>query len=92
MLAGQVITGGWLSVTVTVNEQEVVWLLAAVTVNVLVVVPTGKAAPEARPAVCAVVWPGQLSVPTGVVYVATALHWPASLFTAMLAGQVIIGG
>jgi hypothetical protein len=66
-LAGHVIAGGWLSVTVTVKEQEVVWLLAAVTTKVLVITPSGKAVPEARPAVCAVVWPGQLSVPTGVV-------------------------
>jgi hypothetical protein len=67
MLAGQVIVGGWLSVTVTVKEQEVVWLLAAVTTKVLVVTPTGNAAPEAKPAVCIVVWPEQLSNPTGAV-------------------------
>ena len=65
MLAGQVITGGWLSTTVTVKEQLAVAALAAVTVKVFVVRPTGKIAPEARPAVCAVVAPGQLSVPVG---------------------------
>jgi hypothetical protein len=58
--------GAWLSITVTVNEQDAVLPLASVTVNVLVVVPTGKLEPEAKPAFCAVVWPGQLSCPTGV--------------------------
>ena len=38
----------------------------AVTLNVFVVVPTGKLAPDANPAVWLVDAPGQLSVPTGV--------------------------
>jgi uncharacterized protein (DUF983 family) len=67
MFAGQVIVGGWLSATVTVKLQLAVWLLAAVTVKVLVVTPTGKLLPPAKPAVCAVVAPEQLSVPTGAV-------------------------
>ena len=67
MLAGQVILGASVSVTVTVNEQLVFWPFDAVTSNVLVVVPTGKAAPEAKPAVCVVVAPEQLSLPTGAV-------------------------
>ena len=65
IFAGQVMVGGWLSTTVTVKEQLAVAALAAVTVKVLVVTPTGKLAPEAKPAVCAVVAPGQLSVPDG---------------------------
>ena len=65
ILAGQVMTGGWLSTTVTVKVQLAVAALAAVTVKVLVVTPTGKLAPEARPAVRTVVAPGQLSVPVG---------------------------
>ncbi len=43
MLAGQVIVGGWVSFTVTVNVQ----LGPAVAVQVTVVVPTGKNEPEA---------------------------------------------
>ena len=42
MLAGHVIVGGVVSVTVTVNEQ----LGPAVLVQVTVVVPTGKQLPE----------------------------------------------
>ena len=43
MLAGQVIVGGWVSFTLTVNVQ----LGPAVEVHVTVVVPTGKNEPEA---------------------------------------------
>jgi hypothetical protein len=41
--------------TVTLKLQVAVWPFAAVTTYVLVVVPTGNAAPEARPAVRTVV-------------------------------------
>src|SRR5260370_995062 len=67
MLAGQLGLGFSVSLTVTLKLQSV-WLPAAsVTRKVLMVVPTGKVAPLARPAVCAAVAPGQLSVPTGAV-------------------------
>jgi hypothetical protein len=66
MFAGQVTTGVWTSTTVTANEQDVVCPLD-VTEMVFVVVPMGKFAPLARPAVRVVVEPGQLSVPTGMV-------------------------
>ena len=68
-VAGQVIVGAWLSVTVTVNEHVVVRPLAAVAKNVLVVVPTGKAEPEGKPAVCVVITLEQLPgvEPTGGV-------------------------
>ena len=56
-----------MSVTVTVNEQVAVLPKASVTKNVFVVEPTGKDAPLPKPAVCVVVEPAQLSVPTGVV-------------------------
>ena len=56
-----------MSMTVTVKEQVVVLPDASVTVKVLVVLPEGKVAPLAKPAVCVVVAPGQLSVPTGAV-------------------------
>ena len=67
MLAGQAITGAWLSVTVTVKEQVAVRPETSVTTKVLVVTPAGKLEPDARPAVRTVVEPGQLSVPTGAV-------------------------
>ena len=60
-------TGTSLSDTVTVKEQLAVFPEASVTLNVFVVVPFGKVAPEANPAVCTVVEPVQLSVPTGAV-------------------------
>jgi hypothetical protein len=50
MLAGQVITGGWASVTLTVNEQVLV-PPPAVTEKVFAVTPTGKADPLAKPSV-----------------------------------------
>ena len=56
-----------MSTTVTVKLQEVSSPAASVTLKVLVVVPTGKIEPEAKPAVCVVVAPEQLSVPTGLV-------------------------
>ena len=63
---GQLMVGASLSVTVTVKEQVAV-PPTAVTTKVLVVAPTGKLAPLAKPAVWLVEAPGQLSVPTGAV-------------------------
>src|SRR5438067_7220508 len=65
MSAGQTITGAWLSRTVTVKLQAAVLPAASLTTNVLVVTPSGNNEPLARPAVCAVLEPGQLSVPNG---------------------------
>jgi hypothetical protein len=59
--------GSSVSVIVTVKLQVAVFPAPSVTTNVLVVTPTGKAAPLASPAVCVVVAPVQLSVPTGAV-------------------------
>ena len=88
MLAGQTMTGAR-SVTVTSNEQIVLFPAASVTVKVFVVVPLGKVEPLARPAVWTVVGV-QLSVPTGAVYVTAA---PAGLVAVALifARQVIEG-
>ena len=61
------IAGDWLSLTVTVKLQVLVIPPASVTLKVFVVVPTGKVAPLAKPPVCVVVEPAQLSVPTGAV-------------------------
>ena len=91
MFDGQVMAGDCVSLTVTVNEQLAVLPAASVTKNVLVVTPTGNAAPLARPAVCVVVWPGQLSVPAGVVYVTTAEQLFRSLACVMFDGQVMAG-
>ena len=60
-LDGQVMAGGSTSLTVTVNEQEVLFPLESVTSKVLVVVPTGNVDPLDSPAVWAVVAPAQLS-------------------------------
>ena len=61
------ILGSSLSVMITVNEHVAELPLASVTLNVLAVVPIGNVAPLARPAVCIVIGPEQLSDPTGEV-------------------------
>jgi hypothetical protein len=66
MLAGQVIVGGCVSLTVTVNVQ----LGPAVVVQVTVVVPTGKNDPEAGEQDT---FP-QVPVVVGLGYVTTAPH------------------
>ena len=74
-----------------VKEHVAVFPTASVTLNVLVVTPTGNVLPLARPAICVVVGPEQLSVPTGAEYVATLLHIPIVLFSVWFDGQVICG-
>jgi hypothetical protein len=56
-----------LSTTVTVNEQLAVFAAASVARCVTVVVPTGKDAPLAKPAVRLTETPEQLSLAVGVV-------------------------
>jgi hypothetical protein len=90
-LPGQVIVGNCVSLTVTVKLQVTVFDDASVTLNVLVVTPTGNEDPLGSPAICIVDVPGQLSVPTGVLYVTIALHKPFVLLTDMLAGQLMVG-
>src|SRR6185503_13703554 len=63
---------------------------ASVAEQLTVVVPFGKAVPEAGLHVTAPK-PGQLSEAL-VVNETTAEHWPGSVFTAMFAGQVSTGG
>jgi len=87
-LAGQVIDGGWVSLTVTVNEQVLMLLEASVALQVTVVVPFGKNDPDAGLQV--VPAPEQLSVTVGAK-VTTAPHWLGSLGLTMLFGQVIAG-
>ena len=91
ILPGHVITGASVSFTVTVNEHNAIRPPASVTENILVVVPVGKVDPLGRPDICIVVAPGQLSVPTGAVYVTTAPQIPASLPCVIFAGQVMVG-
>ena len=62
MLAGQVMIGASLSVTVTVKEQVAVLPLASVAVKLFEVVPTGKVEPLAKPEVWARLPPAQLSL------------------------------
>src|SRR5205085_4454884 len=83
--------GASVSLIVIVKLHDEVFPDASVTTKVFVVTPTGNVLPLARPVVCAVVAPMQLSVPTGAVYVTTAPHVPASAACVMFAGQEIIG-
>jgi len=76
--------------TVTVKLQLAVSPTASVTVYVTVVVPIGKTEPLAGPAVRAVVAPGQLSVPTGAVYVAIAPEGQVGS-SVILPGQLMLG-
>jgi hypothetical protein len=89
---GHVIVGASISLTTASNEHVAVVPAPSVTTNVCVVVPTTNSVlPLARPAVCAVTGPAQLSVPTGVEYVTVVLQRPALLLAAMFAGQLITG-
>ena len=88
---GQVIAGNSLSAIVTVKLQVAVFPAATVTVNVFTVLPIGNVAPLAMPAVCIVVAPGQLSLPTGVVKVAMPLQSPELVFALTLPGHAMVG-
>src|SRR6185436_1078208 len=75
-LLGQVITGFWLSVTVTVKVQLLVLPLASVAVFVTVVVPTGNVLPFVR--LLTRVVPSQLSVARRRKTTLLRLHLPGS--------------
>jgi len=64
ILAGQVMVGACVSLTVTVNEQLAVLLDASVTEQLTVVVPFGKVEPEAG-IQAGVPTPEQLSLTVG---------------------------
>src|SRR5258706_456801 len=88
MFAGQTISGGWLSVTVTDCWQVAVLPLLSVAVQVTSVVPTGKLAG----ALLVTVTP-QLSATTGAPrFTPEATHGPLLAFTVRLAGHGIVGG
>lgn len=88
MPAGQVMLGGWLSVTVTVKLQLAVRPTASVAVQFTVVEPRPKCELEAGVQVA--VAPGQLSLTVGW-YVTVAVEELGSVPTAILDGQVILG-
>ena len=88
IFAGQAIAGGCESFTVTVKEHEAVLLEASVATHVTVVVPFGKADPDAGLHVA--VTPVQLSFGVGVK-VTTAEQRSGSVFLLILAGQVMVG-
>lgn len=104
IFAGQLITGAWVSLTVTVNEQVPVLPAASVTVYVTVVTPTLKVcvptlfkpvageAPVVAPvnAQVLIVTP-QLSLFDGLGVFTLAEQTPAPLLAVMLAGQVTVG-
>ena len=65
-LVGQTIVGAMLSTIVATNVQLAELPAASVTTKVHVVAPNGNNVLVAKPAICVVVAPGQLSAPTGV--------------------------
>ena len=65
MFAGQVIEGGWLSLTVTVNWHEPLFPDVSLAVQVTVVEPFAKADPDAGEQTTDT--PGQLSVAAGAL-------------------------
>ena len=88
---GQEMLGNWVSFILTIKEQVEVFPEPSDTKNVLVVDPKGKIEPEANPNVCWVTAPEQLSVPTGVLYVTTALQLSASLSCVIFPGHEMLG-
>jgi hypothetical protein len=89
MSAGQMMTGGWLSFTVTVKLQVAVAPTESVAVQTTVVAPFGKVEPEVGAHTTAK--PGISSVAV-TVKVTTAEHSPAPVVVVMFAGHVITGG
>ena len=80
------------SLTVTVKEQVLERPAPSVARYVMVVIPTGKVDPEARPPINVMEGAEQLSVAEIEPYVTTALQAVAGLLLAVtLAGQVMLG-
>src|SRR6185436_15675106 len=89
ILAGQVISGGWVSRTVTVKVHRLLLPLLSRAVLVTVVVPIGKAKPLGGTLTKLVT--AQLSVAVRLK-VTLLVHCPGAAFTVILAGQLINGG
>ena len=88
ILAGQVIEGGCVSLTVTVKLQVAVLPDASVAVAVTVVVPFGKFVPEGG--LVTTLTPGQLSDAV-TLKVTTLEHCPVAVVVTILAGQATVG-
>ena len=83
-----VMTGGVTSLTVTLKVQLFVFPAASVAVAVTVVVPTGKAEPDAG--LLTIVGAPQLSLPETVKFT-TAEQVPTGALTVISAGQEMLG-
>src|SRR5262245_47820229 len=86
---GQLIAGGCVSSTITLNVQALLLPAPSRAVVVTVVDPTGKAKPLAGTLVTLVT--AQLSVAV-TLKVTLLVHAPSAPFTVRLAGQLITGG
>src|SRR5689334_13826245 len=91
MFAGQLTTGGVLSMTVTVWVAVVVLFAPSVAVQVIVVVPTGKVFPDG---LRVMVTDPQLSLPVAVPGSTTVSHVvaPAPVYAVTGPGGVMLGG
>src|SRR5438876_165502 len=88
MLAGQVMTGPWMSRTITRCWQVALLPLLSVAVQVTRLVPTGNCAG----ALLVTVTAPQLSLAVGLpIATPVAMHVPALALTVTSAGQVIAG-
>src|ERR1700719_825829 len=88
MFAGQVITGGWMSRTITRCWQVAVFPLLSVAVQVTRLVPTANCAG----ALLVTVTAPQLSLAVGLPRsTPVAKHVPALALTVTSAGQVMVG-
>jgi hypothetical protein len=84
MFTGQVIAGGCVSLTVTVNEQPV----PALFVQSTVVAPLAKSEPEAG----AQVTVPQVPLTVGAGKLTIAPHWPGPVVVTMFPEQVMVHG
>ena len=87
--AGHDATGACVSLTVTVNEHELVLFEGSVAVHVTVVAPIGNSEPVTGEHTTVV--PGQLSDVVGSANFTVAPHTFASFATVTFAGHVIVG-
>lgn len=92
MLAGQVMVGASLSVTVMVNEQVVLLWAPHVAWKLTVVLPIGKMDPLVGPAICRMTAAPFAVVIIGWGNVTTAPHSPVLLEVSRFPEQVIVGG
>src|SRR4051812_47379199 len=88
MLVGQVMPGGWLSRTVTVNAHAAALLLVSVAVHATTVAPCGKRLPDGG--THWTITPAQSSEAVRL-NVTCASHAPGAVNAMMSPGQVICG-